>query len=192
MIVELLEDNFTIYYRDRKIPTIPLYLTATLSHVQFIAPYVAKRLVDLGVEKFRKLDPVATRVIELACRGRCRGEEDGVDIAAVLEEAYYNYLADRIVAHTAAVDALIIPCADAPLAKALARRTREYAPDLVTIGSKYGGDCPEVDYIHTPQPVDTPLPLGPVSRAALNTAMWAVDEEIAEAPLTPLLDASRC
>ncbi|MFN7105067.1 MAG: hypothetical protein ACK4M3_00520, partial [Pyrobaculum sp.] len=58
---------------------------------------------------------------------------------------------------------------------------------LVQIASQYGGTC-RLDVQHDPQPVEIPLPLGPASRSALHTAAWAIEEKIAEAPLTPLLD----
>ncbi|MEM4578445.1 MAG: hypothetical protein QXU59_06440 [Pyrobaculum sp.] len=187
--IDILGDNLTIYYKGRKIPTVPLYVTTTLSYTQFIVPYVAKRLIDLNIYKFKKQDPVTTRLIELACKKRCIGDDEGVDIGPIIEEAYYNYLTDRVLASTLTLDAIVVPCADIHFAKALVKRAREYTPDILLIASKYGGECPDVDYIHEASPIDIPLPLGPISRSALNTAIWSIDEKIAESPLTPLLDA---
>ncbi|MGC9050295.1 hypothetical protein [Pyrobaculum sp.] len=186
---QLYQDSFAIYYKGRKIPTIALYTTPTLHYIQHVAPYVAKRLAEMGITEFRHSNPHAARIIEIACNWHCRQSPTGADIDKVLEEAYYNHLADRIMAQTPSADALVIPCADKPLARALAKRAREHAPDLTLIASRYGGDCPQADYTHDPQPIDTPLPLGPTSRAALHTATWAIGEGVAEAPLTPLLDA---
>ncbi|ACB40196.1 hypothetical protein [Pyrobaculum neutrophilum] len=186
---ELYQDHLAVYYRGRKIPVLPLYTTPTLHHVQYVAAYVARRLLEAGVLRFKTGDPRAAKVIELACRGRCTYGEDGVDVEGVLEEAYYNHLADRVLAYAVSTDALVIPCADQPLARALARRAREYAPGLMLVASQHGGVCPEADVAHVPQPAEAPIPLGPASRAALGTAMWAIDEGVAESPLTPLLDA---
>jgi len=189
LIYQLYQDSLAIYYRGRRIPTIALYTTPTLHYIQYVAPYVAKRLAEMGITEFRHGNPLAARIIEIACNWQCRQSPRGADIDKVLEEAYYNHLVDRIMSQTLSVDALIIPCVDKPLAHALAKRARERALDLTLIASGRGGDCPPVDYIHDPQPIDIPLPLGPVSRATLHTATWAIDEDVAEAPLTPLLDA---
>jgi len=188
LTVELLQDSFALYYKGRKIPAVPLYATPLLHYVQYVAPYVAKRLADAGVRRFRMRDAKAARIIELACRGLCTYTQDGDEIEGLLEEAYYNLLADRLLAYTISTDAVVIPCADPALAKALIRRAREYAPDLTTIASQYGGECPDADIHHTPRPIELPLPLGPASRAAVDTAIWAVEERTAESPLTPLLD----
>ncbi|MEZ0319246.1 MAG: hypothetical protein ABWK05_04530 [Pyrobaculum sp.] len=188
--VLIYENDVAFYYKGRKILTILLYMTPLLHYVQHVAPHVARRLAEAKVYEFYTTDPAAGRAIELACRGACKYDPRGQDISAVLEEVYYNYLADRVLAYSATADALVVPCADQALARALAKRAREYAPDLALIASQYGGRC-QLDHAHDPQPLDVPLPLGPVSRAALHTATWAVDEGIAEAPLTPLLDA-RC
>ncbi|MEM1597617.1 MAG: hypothetical protein QXP31_10000 [Pyrobaculum sp.] len=185
--VLIYENEAAVYYKGRKIPTVPLYATPLLHYVQHVAPYVAKRLADAKTYEFYTADRAAGRVIELACRGTCKYDPAGRDISAILEEAYYNYLADRVLAYTATADALVVPCADQALAKALAKRAREYAPDLALIASQYGGRC-QLDYAHDPQLIDVPIPLGPASRAALHTATWAIDEGIAEAPIAPLLD----
>ncbi len=188
LTVELLQDSLALYYKGRKIPAVPLYATPLLHHVQYIAPYVAKRLADAGVRRFRMRDAKAARIIELACRGLCTYAQDGDEIESILEEAYYNLLADRLLAYTVSADAVVVPCVDPALARALIRRAREYAPDLTTIASQHGGECPDADIHHTPRPIDLPLPLGPASRAAVHTAIWAIEEETAESPLTPLLD----
>ncbi len=189
IVYQLYQEGLAVYYKGRRIPTALLYTTPALHYIQYVALYVAKRLADAGIAQFRHGDPKAARIIETACGGLCKWAQDGEDIDWLLEEAFYNHLADRVLAYTTSADALIIPCADKPLAKALARRAKEYAPDLTLIASRYGGECPQADYAHDPQLIDTPLPLGPISRAALHTAIWAIDEGIAEAPLTPLLDA---
>jgi hypothetical protein len=189
LVIELLQDNIAIYYKGRKIPVIPLYATPFLHYVQYVAPYVAKRLVETGRKKFRVQDLRAAEIIQLACGNECVYAQDAEEVDKELEEAYYNHLAEKIVAYTISVDALVVPCADQPFAKALIRRAREYAKDLVIIASEFRGQCPQADIRHTPQPIDTPLPLGPVSRAALHTALWALEERHADAPLTPLLDA---
>lgn len=188
LALEISQDNIAVYYRGRKIPVVPLYTTPALHYIQYVAMYVAKRLIDSGIEKFAIKDARAAKIIELACGGRCVYDINGVDIDRILEEAYYNNLADRILAHTISTDALVIPCVDQPLARALIKRAREYAPDLTLIASQYGGSCPEADVIHTPQTVKVSIPLGPSSKAALHTAMWAVEKGVAESPLTPLLD----
>ncbi|MFN3805109.1 MAG: hypothetical protein ACK4SY_08635 [Pyrobaculum sp.] len=187
MIDIVFGDDVVYYYKGRKIPTVALYITPTIHYIHHVAPYVAKRLLEVGISHFRYPDPTAAYVIELACGGRCTHDPHGVSIDYILEEAYYNYLADKILAHTATADALVVPCVDQPLARALSRRAREYAPDLLQIASQYGGTC-QLDVQHDPKPVEVPLPLGPASRAALHTAAWAIEERIAEAPLTPLLD----
>ncbi|ABP51648.1 MULTISPECIES: hypothetical protein [Pyrobaculum] len=187
----LYQDSLAVYYNGRRIPTVALYTTPTLHYIQHVALYVAKRLTELGISAFRHPDAHAARVIEIACGGACRWSQDGEEIESLLEEAYYNHLADRIIAITTTADSLIIPCIDRPLAKALVKRAREYAPDLTLIASEYGGECPEADYVHNPQPLEAPIPLGPASRAVLHTAVWSIDEGIAEAPVAPLLDA-RC
>jgi hypothetical protein len=110
----------------------------------------------------------------------------------LLEEAYYNLLADRLVAYAISADAVVVPCADQPLAKALMRRAQRICPRTsphYSLCNTAGTVPPDADIRHTPQPIDAPLPLGPVSRAALHTALWALEERHAEAPLTPLLDA---
>jgi hypothetical protein len=188
LTVELLQDSFSLYYKGRKIPAVPLYATPLLHYVQYVAPYVAKRLVDAGIRRFRMRDARAARIIELACGGMCTYAQDGDEVEGLLEEAYYNLLADRLLAYTVSADAVVVPCADPALARALMRRAREYAPDLATIASQHGGECPDADIRHTPRPIETPLPLGPASRAAVHTAIWALEEAVAESPLTPLLD----
>jgi len=190
LAIEMFQDSITVYYRGKKIPVLALYATPTLHYIQFVAPYVARRLIESKIAEFRIWDRRAARVIELACRGLCRYSSAGADISGVLEEAYYNSLADAILARAAAVDALVVPCADAPFARALIKRASESAPDLKIIASQYGGQCVGADVVHTPQLADVPLPLGPISRAALHTAMWAVGSGEAECPLTPLLDCS--
>ena len=187
LTLEIMQDGISLYYKGRKIPVVTLYATPFLHYIQFVAPYVAKRLVEAGIAKFHMQDARAARVVELACRGLCTYAKDGEEIGGVLEEAYYNLLADRVLAHAISTDSVVIPCADPPLARALIRRAREYAPDLAIIASQYGGECPDADIRHTPQPIDSPLPLGPISKAALHTAIWAIEEGVAESPLTPLL-----
>lgn len=188
MMIELYGDEVSMYYRNRKIPTVTLYNTPTLHYIQHVALQLAKRLMEENIRNFRHWDPNAARVVEIACKGQCRSDPNGVSIDHILEEVYYNYLADRILARAASADAVVVPCVDQPLSKALAKRAREYAPDLLQIASQYGGVC-QLDIQHEPRTVEVPLPLGPASRAAIHTAMWAIEEDIAEAPLTPLLDA---
>jgi len=182
----LSEDGVAIYHKGKKIVAPVLYLTPTLHYVQHVAPHVAKRLVDMGIEKFYTDDEAAGRIIELACGGKCRYARDGADIGQVMEYAYYNYLADKVVAAAIHADALVLPCADKPLARALARRAREAIPGITLIAA--GRDCPDADHHHDPTPIQTPIPLGPTSRAVLATAIWAIDEGMAEAPVAPLLD----
>lgn len=189
IIYELDENNIAIYYKGRKIPTVPLYVTPTVHYIHAVAPHLARRLLEIGVAEFSMEDPRAAAIVEMACKFRCRYGKNGVEISALLEEIYYNYFADRILAYAASADALVVPCADIPLARALARRTREYAPDLLLITS--GARCPvDADYKHEPTPLELPIPLGPISRAALSTAVWSIDKAVADAPLTPLLDYS--
>jgi hypothetical protein len=142
LTVELLQDSFSLYYKGRKIPAVPLYATPLLHYVQYVAPYVAKRLVDAGMRRFRMRDARAARIIELACGGMCTHAQDGDGVEGLLEEAYYNLLADRLLAYTVSADAVVVPCADPALARALMRRAREYAPDLATIASQHGRGVP--------------------------------------------------
>jgi hypothetical protein len=61
LVIELLQDNIALYYMGRKIPVIPLYATPLLHYVQYVAPYVAKRLVDAGKKRFHMRDARAAR-----------------------------------------------------------------------------------------------------------------------------------
>ncbi|MFN7105066.1 MAG: hypothetical protein ACK4M3_00515, partial [Pyrobaculum sp.] len=76
----LFGDDVAYYHMGRRVPTVALYVNPTLHHVHYVAPYVAKRLLESEISHFSHPDVRASRVIELACGGRCRHGPGGVSI----------------------------------------------------------------------------------------------------------------
>ncbi|MEL9990879.1 MAG: hypothetical protein QXP98_10265 [Thermoproteus sp.] len=173
----------------RRIIGIPLHLNMAGSVKASPVLYLLGRFRRLYFE-----DPRFGEVAAVFCRdcvAENRGDAIVVDRRLVVE-AYYNTVAQDVLALAPGIDSVVVPCYTGALGEAVAKRVREVEPGIFIIAVRLGGgDCSWADAAYEPPPppsLPKALNLGGASVAALSVALKASEERGLYSTLALLTD----
>lgn len=161
----------------RKVVGLPLHLNLLGSVKALPVSYLLGRFRKIYLEddRFRE-------VAEALCPECVARSAEGVTIVdrALIVEAYYNTIAQEVLALAPGIDSIAVPCFTGALGEAVARRAREAEPGLTVVAAKLGdGFCGWADVVYeglSPPPLPRALRIGPASSATISAALRAQDE----------------
>ncbi len=161
----------------RRVVGLPLYLNLFGSVKALPTSYLLGRFGKIYFQDARFRE-----VAKAICPACVAESAEGAEIAdrRLIVEAYYNTIANEVLALTPSVDSIAVPCFTGALGEAVAKRAREAEPGLTLIAAKLGdGDCGWADaaYRELKAPaLPRALRLGPASIATLSAALRAQEE----------------